>query len=1103
VHFFLSRGTSRLVLGVAVASLVAASACGRRAPDVAGVRALVDFNFHVKPILSDRCFKCHGPDERARKASLRLDRKDIAFGKLPSGHRAIVPGSTRKSELVARILSTDPKFLMPAPESNLALTDYEKAVLVRWVEQGAVWKPHWSLIPPKKPPVPSVKQIGWPRGEIDRFVLAMLESKGMTPSAEASRETWLRRVTLDLTGLPPTLAEIDIFVADRAPDAYEKVVERLLASPAYGEQMAAEWLDVARYADSHGYQDDGMRQMWPWRDWVISAFNRNLPFDRFITWQLAGDLLPEATQEERLATGFNRNHMQTQEGGVVPEEYRTEYVIDRVNTFGRAFLGLSVECARCHDHKYDPITQKEFYRLYSFFNNNNETGQIPYSGVPSPTVLLEDDTSRAKLARLDAEAQQLQQDIGALGTSAAYTEWLTTAPARPPQIGEIPGLVTYLPLDGSTTGHEMTKPDPKSKERPKRVEYRAYANLAKGATSARLGGDKDRVPRTVPGHLGQAQQLVGDSHIEAKDKRTYFDRNDPFSLSLWLRIDRKGIAGPLVTRSGGLFDGNRGYEILLRGDGTFSAALHHVFPDNSIEIETTRALAPGGRHHLALTYDGASRARGLRLFFDGRPADTHVVVDNLRQSILRSGDQKNATWTDNPPLRIGRRHDETLEDVTVDELRVYDRHLTTFEVAALAGERDPIGNVLRLPESKRADAERTALAEYYTERVAPQFAALSKALTANRGKENEILTGLPEVMTMHELPVPRPTFVLARGAYDAPTERVTPGTPRAIGDFPAALPANRLGLARWLLSPRHPLTSRVIVNRYWAMFFGRGLVPTLADFGNQGRLPSHPQLLDWLATTFVESGWNLKALEKRIVLSAAYRQESRLDTKRLEQDPANEWLGRGPSYRLAAEQVRDSALAVSGLLVRTIGGPSVYPYQPPGLWEALATRNATKYQQGHGADLYRRSLYTVWKRSSPPPSAISFDAAERLVCAVNRQRTNTPLQSLVLLNDPQYLEASRTLAERMIVEGGTAARDRITFAFRLLTSRHPDQTELELLEKLYSEMRDEYGKDKAAALKLLSVGEYRRNRTLDPSDVAAFTMVATTIMNFDEAVYKR
>jgi hypothetical protein len=649
----------------------------------------------------------------------------------------------------------------------------------------------------------------------------------------------------------------------------------------------------------------------------------------------------------------------------------------------------------------------------------------------------------------------------------------------------------------------MTKPKPDSKERPKRVEYRAYANLAPGAKDARLGGDKDRVPKRVAGQIGEGHQLVGDSYIEIADKRAYFERNDAFALSLWMRIERKGASGPLLTRSGGIFNGNRGYEIMLRGDGTFSAALHHVFPDNSIEIETLQPLAPGGWHHVALTYDGSSRARGLRLFVDGQLADSRIVVDHLQRSILRSGDEKKENWDDSPPLRIGRRHDETLQDVSVDELRVYNRPLTAFDAAVLAGAEDPIGALARIPESERTDAQRAALAEYYTVRVAPRFPALLKELTTLRGKENEILTALPEVMAMRELPAPRPTFVLARGAYDAPTVGVTPGTPRAVGDFPASLPPNRLGLARWLVNPRHPLTARVIVNRNWAMLLGRGLVATPADFGNQGRLPSHPELLDWLATTFIESGWNLKALQKRIVLSATYRQESTIEATRLDQDPENEWLGRGPSYRLTAEQIRDGALAASGLLVRTIGGRSVYPYQPPGLWESLATRNATKYEQGKGADLYRRSLYTVWKRSSPPPSAISFDAADRLVCTVTRQRTNTPLQSLVLLNDPQFLEASRVLAERMIVDGGAGIRDRITLAFRLLTSRRPDRRELELLESLYAEMQAEYRRDKRAALDLLSVGQSRRDATLDPADVAAATVVATTIMNFDATIYKR
>ncbi|HEY8550369.1 MAG TPA: DUF1553 domain-containing protein [Vicinamibacterales bacterium] len=1090
--------------GAGLLALFTTGACGRDTPSMAGVPDRVDFNFHVKPILSDRCFACHGPDDAARKAGLRLDVKELALGELPSGKRAIVPGSPRRSELVRRITSTDPKVMMPSPESHLTLDETEKAILIRWIEQGAEWKPHWSFIPPEKPPLPEVRTTGWATSGIDRFVLATLEARGLQPSPEASRETLLRRVTLDLTGLPPTLAEIDAFLADQSPDAYERVVDRLLASPAYGERMATDWLDLARYADSHGYQDDGMRDMWPWRDWVISAFNRNLRFDDFITWQLAGDLLPNATDEQRLATGFNRHHMQSQEGGIVSEEYRTEYVADRVNTFGRAFLGVSVECARCHDHKYDPITQKEYFRLFAFFNNVNETGQIPYSGIPSPTVIVTDEETKEKLAALRREMESLEKELRPEGEAfdARFAAWLARESKRAAaQVDTPPGLIAHLPLEGSVRRMEMPKPNPNSKTRPKPVERFIFANLATPSQRGVLGGDKDRRPETVPGKFGNAQRLRGDSYISIGEKFAWFERNQPFSLGIWFRIDVPGAAGPLVTRSGGVMNGNRGYEIMLRKDGTFTAGLHHVAPDNSIEIETLDPVTPGEWHHVGLTYDGSSRAAGIRLFIDGKPARTRVIVDNLKRSIIYARDK--GSWGDVPPLRIGKRHDETLQDVTVDELRVFSGQLSTLEMAALGGIDDPMGAILALDEARRSPEQVALLREHFHLRADSRAVPLRAKLEAVRGHENDLLTEQHEVMVMRELPTPRPTFVLARGAYDAPTERVTPGTPHAIRDFPESLPPNRLGLARWLLDPKHPLTARVIVNRYWAMFFGRGLVETVADFGNQGKLPTHPELLDWLATTFVESGWDLKALHKRIVTSATYRQSSVVDPKRREADPDNIWLSRGPSHRLQAEQIRDLALAASGLLVRKIGGPSVYPYQPPGLWEALATRNATKYEQGKGEDLYRRSLYTVWKRSSPPPSAISFDAAERLFCTVQRQRTSTPLQALVLMNDPQYVEAARKLAERMLIEGGTSPRGRITHAFRLVTGRMPADEELAALESLYTAEQARFAGDRAAALQLLATGESPRDPTLPAADVAASTVVASTILNFDEAIMKR
>ena len=562
---------------------------------VAGVPDVIDFNFHVKPLLSDRCFKCHGPDDRARKASLRLDVREVAFGELPSGRRAVVAGDTGRSELVRRILSTDPKVMMPAPDSHLALTDVERAILVRWVEQGAEWKPHWAFIPPTRPAPPKTRTDGWARNDIDRFVLATLESHGLSPSAEAPRETLLRRVAMDLTGLPPTLADIDAFVADQSPDAYERVVDRLLASPAYGERMAVEWLDVARYADSHGYQDDGMRTMWPWRDWVIGAFNRNLPLDQFVTWQLAGDLLPSATDEQRLATGFNRNHMQSQEGGIVAEEYRVEYVADRVNTLGRALLGVSVECARCHDHKYDPISQKDYFRLFSFFNSVNEAGQIPYSGVPSPAVMVVDAKTQAALDRVRAELATLEPGLRPEGPDfdRRFARWMARCRLSPAGVPKPPrGLIGHLPLDRAVRTMERPKADPKEPPKPPQ-EVVAYENVATPRQRATAGGDKDKRPQTVPGRFGNAQRLPGDSYITIGKEFAYFDRNQPFSLSLWVRLDKEGTSGPLIARSGGVMNGNRGYEILLRADGTLSAGLHHVGPDNSIEIETASEARHG------------------------------------------------------------------------------------------------------------------------------------------------------------------------------------------------------------------------------------------------------------------------------------------------------------------------------------------------------------------------------------------------------------------------------------------------------------------------------------------------------------------------------
>lgn len=1078
----LLRASFLLSASVAVLLFVA-GACRSPVPQAAGLPEVVDFNFHVKPILSDRCFKCHGPDDRTREASLRLDTREGLFGKGESGRRAVVPGSVRRSELVRRVTSSDPAYAMPPVSSHLSLSEYEKALLAKWVEQGADWKPHWSLLAPEPPSRPAVRNAAWPRQEIDYFVLAALEARDWQPAPEASRVTWLRRVTFDLTGLPPTIPEIDAFLADRTPEAYERVVDRLLASEAYGERMASDWMDLARYADSHGYQDDGMRNVWPWRDWVIRAFNENMPYDRFVTWQLAGDLLPEPTQDQQLATAFNRNHAQSQEGGIIEEEYRTEYVADRVNTLGRAFLGLTLECARCHDHKYDPISQREYFEVYAFFNNINESGQVPYAGEASPTVILTDDAARRQIEALRAQIAPLEARIDPAHPDydMGFDAWLhrlSTGSASGALRWD--GLQAHYPLD--EMGADKT-----------------FANRVNPSKPAVLDGDQDRVPQTVEGRFGKAQRLVGESAIDVGADVGVFERNEPFSISLWLRLEKDSLEGPVFSRSGGLFNGRRSYDGFLNRDGTLTAGLHHNWPDNSIEVRTLDAVPSGAWHHLAFTYDGSSRAAGLRFYLDGRPMRTRVLTDHLRRSILHRGDGANHGGISN--LHLGRRFDETPADVAFDELKVFARRLTAVEVSALAGAADPLGDLVKMPPERRTKAQQDALREHYVVRVAPSYRQAFTELTTLRGRENEVLSALPEVMVMRERLEPRPTFLLKRGAYDAPGEPVGHGTPAAVMPFPEHLPKNRLGLAQWLFDPKHPLTARVAVNRLWQQCFGRGLVFTSDDFGSQGALPTHPALLDWLALRFIDSGWDVKAMLRTVVLSATYRQSSVPGAEIREADPDNEWLARGPSYRLPAEMIRDGALAASGRLVRTVGGPSVKPYQPEGIWEELATRNATVYEQDHGDGLYRRTLYTIWKRTSPPPSMISFDAAERFACTVRRQRTATPLQAFVLLNDPQYVEAARLLAERMIREGGTG--DRIVLGFRLLTSRPPAASELSALKGLYDAELSRFRQDPAAALALLSTGEHPRDPALDPAETAALAVVASTILNFDEAVVKR
>ena len=1045
---------------------------------MANVPAPLDYNLHVKPILSDRCFACHGPDKNKQKGDLRLDLPVAYEKKGDNGRFALVPGSLAKSEVFHRITSNDPEYMMPSPESHLSLTAEEKAIIIKWIKEGAEYKPHWSLVAPKKAEIPKIKNKDWAKNPIDQFVLSKLESKGLRPNGEATKETLIRRVTLDLTGLPPTIEEINAFLADQSPDAYEKVVDRLLQSPHYGERMAVDWMDVARYADTHGYQDDGLRNAYPWRDWVISAFNENLSYDQFVTWQLAGDLLPNPSREQLVATSFLRNHPQSQEGGIVEEEYRVEYVADRVNTFGKAFLAISTECARCHDHKYDPISQKNYFELFAFFNNNNESGEIPYTGEASPSLILTTAEAEEQLRFIREKIQPIHQQADNLDLyRPQFEQWLARAAQQPDKFSSSSkGLLGHFTFD---------------EEKP--------VNSIKSKLTASLGGgSEDKVSSLVPARFGKGIKLDGDMAVQFNEPLT-FERNQPFSISVWVNMLEGDESGPLFSRTNGILDNWRGYSCYLNKDQSISIRLTHVRPANEIDVKTKQKLEPGKWHHLLLTYDGSSKAKGVQFYIDGKETDLEVVTDNLKQSMMFAKD--GANWGVHN-FKIGQDH-ESISNAVFDEFRAYSRKLSALEASQLAGQHNLIKDLLSTPPAQLSAEQKGLLFEYYLLTHDLKYAQVQQQLAEIRGKENTLLTNQEEVMIYSERKGHRPTFLLERGEYDAPAEQVFAATPSAILPMDEKLPKNRLGLAKWLLSEEQPLFARVAVNRFWQQFFGRGLVKTVEDFGNQGDLPTHPELLDWLAVSFREEGWNVKDLVKTIVMSSTYRQSSVPTAQNLAHDPDNLLLSRAASFRMSAEMVRDHALMASGLLVPKVGGKSVYPYQPDGVWEALAVRNAVKYEQGHGADLYRRSLYTVWKRSSPHPAMTNFDVPERYACTVRRQNTSTPLQAMVLMNDVQFVEAARLIGEKMMQQGGDSPQERITYAFRALTSRNPRSEELNILLNLYKEEYSAFSKNPGRARELLAVGEHPVNKALPAVDLATCTVIANTLISFDECIVRR
>lgn len=1035
---------------------------------VSSVRAedRVRFNRDIRPILAENCFECHGPDKAKQQADLRFDQAESALVER-DGRRAIVPGDLKSSELIRRVLSEDPDLRMPPVESGRRLTEKERRLLSQWVRQGGEYERHWSFVAPRRPGLPSVSQADWPQNPIDHFILARLERDGLRPARRASRERLLRRLTLDLTGLPPTIAELDAFLADDSPRAWSRVVDRLLASPRYGERMTLEWLDAARYADTHGYLFDTERSMWRWRDQLINSLNRNQPFDQFTIEQLAGDLLPNATLNQKIASGFNRNHIINNEAGATPAEYFVENVLDRVNTTATVWMGLTMACAQCHDHKYDPISQREYYQLYAFFNNVPEVGLDGFNANAKPLLTAPTRDQRAAQQRLEQELKEAESAFAPVKKKMrdAQQAWEKEfqKPIKPPGCGLI-------------------------------VELSCEADLKNSSTPGRLAEFKDGMAAHEEGLFGKSVSLDGQRFLDLGDVGN-FARGEAFTLSAWVYSTNITGRRSIFSRMEPPEVGFRGYTLQLIA-GAPALFLVGQFPENLMQVQAKKAIEPHQWHHIAAVYDGSGKAAGVKLFVDGELQEIGITIDKLESG-----------FDTEKPLLLGNGYPAAKFVGRLDEARVYDRALCENEIARIPGLS--IHSHLAVEPDIRTSEQTQRIRNYYLEHAAPkQWREPYERVVMLREAKKAATRNLPTVMVMSELPKPRETKMLIRGAWNQPGEAVSHGTPSSLPPMDEGLPKNRLGLARWLTDPRHPLTARVTVNRIWQMYFGTGLVRTSEDFGVQGEWPSHPELLDWLATEFIASGWDVKALHRLIVTSATYQQSSRVTRELLEVDPENRLLARGPRHRLAAELIRDQALAVSGLLVDRPGGPSVRPYQPPGLWKEVAfdvtgkALTAQVYQPDKGEALYRRSLYTFWKRTSPPPTMLLFDAPVRDRCVVRRERTSTPLQALVLMNDPTYVEASRKLAERLLREGGRSTEDRITFGFRLLTGRVPTSREVILLSGLLDEQRTRLKKDANAVEKLLAVGESPREPSLAPHELAAWTVIASVLLNLDETITK-
>ncbi len=1028
-------------------------------PPKSKAKKTIDFNRDVRPILAGKCFTCHGNDVATSKAGLRLDSKDHAFKPLKSGDIAIVPGKPEASELVRRILSKDESELMPPPETKKFLTPEEKAILKQWILEGAEYKSHWAFVAPTRPELPVIKNKSWVRNPIDAFILEKMEAKGLKPSPEADKENLLRRLTLDLTGLPPTLGERTAFLADKTSGSYEKLVDRLLASPRFAERMAMDWMDYSRYADSNGYQADYERFQWRWRDWVIEAYNKNMPFDQFTIEQIAGDMLPKPTLDQLIATGFSRNHRINTEGGVIAEEWRTETVIDRVETTSTIWLGLTSGCARCHDHKYDPISQKEFYSMYSYFNNVPETGSgeerpvnhPPLMDAPYPDQAVVAQQLGSKLKTLDASVKQ--RLVTNLVPSAKWKLSPEMAVPKSPS-----GLVARYVLGAKSKVSEGQGPEPK--------------NVGK------IESDIARVTGAVKVTTNDYVDLgaVGD-----------FEGKTAFSYSAWVNPTSGDGAIFAKMDTGSDF---RGWDCWIQG---FKPAIHIInkWPMSALKVVSNKAIPSGQWSNLVITYDGSETPKGVKIYLNGSQVETYTETDGLKGSI------KN-----NVPLRIGRRNLDGAWKGSVDDLILVNGVIPPATVKQMAQASESAG-LLMIPEEKRTAKDRDAISHAWSRTNDAEYRRLDDERAKIQTALLQVKSEIPSLMIMKEMPKPRLTRVLIRGQYDKFGEEVKAGLPKMLPSMPKGAENNRLGFAKWLVDKQNPLTPRVTVNRFWERFFGIGLVASSEDFGTRADFPTHPELLDWLAVEFRDKGWNVKQTMKTIVMSATYRQSSKITPTLLAKDPENKVYARGPRFRLPAEVIRDQALSTAGLLVNKLGGRSVRPYQPAGIWDELNVYgNLRNYKPDMGDGRYRRSLYTIWKRTAPPPNMTLFDAPSREMCRVRRSRTNTPLQALALLNDVTYVEASRALAERIMREGGKDRISRIKFVFEVVLGRRPSAAETSVLDKGLQRRIALFRKTPSNAVAYLSVGDRKPDAKFEPAELAAYTIAASTILNLDETVTK-